>query len=440
MGLDAELRWPRSKPLGRAQALSGHCNAVRGVAIPSDARAVFSGSSDGSIRIWRISDVALAHAVVRAHGARGDGPAAEAEPQRVDCVEACADGRLLSGGTDRFARLWDPATAQQVLCLRGHASGVVSAAASRNGRLLATGGDAGDDSIRLWDARAGGEPVLTLVGHTGSVEALAASPDGTFLVSGGWDRSVRAWDVRAARAAPAISIEGAHAGGVSAVALSFGYGRIYSASEDQMIKEWDARTGAETARMAGHSEGVTCLRLSEDGTLLVSGSWDRTLRLWSARTRAVGRVLEGHGAAVTCAALAPDATLIASGSNDAAVRLWSCPGREAPAPASMAAPASSPTVENPAVRAKIRLSIAEMSARHGRSFPAPLHSKGPRSLGPSSAGNLLQPPGYGPRPDGDVSPLFAPSSPSGSPVPPRSPASPGAEEPAAAAAAVSATA
>lgn len=53
---------------------------------------------------------------------------------------------------DGIARLWDPATGKFIRSLQGR---VAAVAFSPNGKLLATGGAGGDDSIRLWNALTG---------------------------------------------------------------------------------------------------------------------------------------------------------------------------------------------------------------------------------------------------------------------------------------------
>ena len=50
-----------------------------------------------------------------------------------------------------------------------------------------------DNTVRVWDA-ASGEELLVLRGHEGPVHAAAFSPDGARIVSGSDDRTVRVWD------------------------------------------------------------------------------------------------------------------------------------------------------------------------------------------------------------------------------------------------------
>ncbi len=59
---------------------------------------------------------------------------------------------------------------------------ILSAAASPNGRLLATGG--WDKSVTLWNIETQ-KPFCTLEGHIGEISDLAFSQDGSLLVSGG---------------------------------------------------------------------------------------------------------------------------------------------------------------------------------------------------------------------------------------------------------------
>ena len=78
-------------------------------------------------------------------------------------------------------KVWDAATGQEVLTLKGHTGGVTSVAFSPDGKRLASA--SWDGTVKVWDA-ATGQEALTLKGHTGWVTSVAFSPDGKRLASG----------------------------------------------------------------------------------------------------------------------------------------------------------------------------------------------------------------------------------------------------------------
>ena len=78
-------------------------------------------------------------------------------------------------------------------------SGVNAAAFSPDGARIVSGSH--DNTVRVWDA-ASGEELLVLRGHEKRVSAAAFSPDGARIVSGSDDDTVRVWDV-ASGAGPA---------------------------------------------------------------------------------------------------------------------------------------------------------------------------------------------------------------------------------------------
>ena len=51
-----------------------------------------------------------------------------------------------------------------------------------------------DETLKVWDA-ASGDELLTLRGHDGRVECVAFSPDGNQVVSGSHDMTLKIWDV-----------------------------------------------------------------------------------------------------------------------------------------------------------------------------------------------------------------------------------------------------
>jgi WD40 repeat protein len=78
------------------------------------------------------------------------------------------DGRRLASAAglgDGTVKVWDAATGQEVLTLKGHTRVVLSVAFSPDGRRLASAD--GDGMVKVWDADMGQEPLI-LKGHSPS--------------------------------------------------------------------------------------------------------------------------------------------------------------------------------------------------------------------------------------------------------------------------------
>jgi WD40 repeat protein len=105
--------------------------------------------------------------------------------------------RIAASHQDKYVGLWDVASGELVLTLKGHAAPVSRLTFHPDGSRIATA--SADQTIKLWDA-ASGQEVLTLRGHAAPVASAAFSPDGRYLASSADVKpgEVKVWDTGSA--------------------------------------------------------------------------------------------------------------------------------------------------------------------------------------------------------------------------------------------------
>lgn len=109
----------------------------------------------------------------------------------VRCVVFGRDGRrVVSGGQDGSARLWDTQTGDEIRVFAGHAVWVLSTDISTDGRTLAA--TSGDATVRLWDVASGTERGRLL--FTSLPKKVAFSLEGQSLLCS-TDDDLSLWDV-----------------------------------------------------------------------------------------------------------------------------------------------------------------------------------------------------------------------------------------------------
>jgi WD40 repeat protein len=135
---------------------------------------------------------------------------------------------------------------------------------SRDGKLLATSGDA----VRLWDA-ASGEQVRHF---RTAAEAVVFHPDGQTLIVGG--ESVTVFDLQTG-----AEIRRWRVGRTRDMALSRD-GKILATAVGDGISLWDPSSGAKLAQLPGHASWVSALAFAPQGDLLASGGDDTTILVW----------------------------------------------------------------------------------------------------------------------------------------------------------------
>ena len=153
-------------------------------------------------------------------------------------VDFSPDGsKVASGGTDRFARIFETERGKELQSLEGHTGHVLGVSWQRNGRVLASVG--ADKAVKIWDLTngeqkksfsgfskevtsvhflgigtqlllSGGDNVVKIVKEDGGevrklpqtasyMHSSDVTPDGKLAVAGGFDGVLRVWDVNSGK-------------------------------------------------------------------------------------------------------------------------------------------------------------------------------------------------------------------------------------------------
>ena len=232
----------------------------------------------------------------------------------VHSVKFSPDGRTVLSSSE-VAMLWE-LSSKKVSILKGHIRAVSSAAFSPDGQRIVTGG--WDHTARIWEVPKHEEPVL-LTGHQKIVRSVAFSSDSERIVTASVDQTARVWEAPSGK--ELLLLRG-HAGAVYSAALSADDQRIVTGSGDRTAKVWEAVTGKELLSIEGHTKPVYSVDFSPDGKRIVTGSEDRTAKVWETATGKKLLTLPNDGA-VFSVAFSPDGSRIVTGSlEDGAVRIW----------------------------------------------------------------------------------------------------------------------
>ena len=249
----------------------------------------------------------------------------------INSLAFSRDGKILaSGGDSAQVNLWD-VDGQKRLGppLLGHQEGITSVALSPDGKLLASASS--DGAILLWDLAARRPRLPPLFGRTGQVTSLDFHPQGKILASAGYDGTIILWDV--ATGTPLARLSSAHKSSVRSIAFN-PEGSLLASGDDGetdtvgkrrgMVVLWDVAKRKPAGRpLAGHKDSIRTLAFSPDGKSLASGSYDTTVILWDVASHTMRRhPLAYHTGTVFGLAFSPDGKLLASGGYDRKIALW----------------------------------------------------------------------------------------------------------------------
>jgi WD40 repeat protein len=226
------------------------------------------------------------------------------------------DGKVIAtGGSDNNIILWDVASGTMLNTLKGHTNWVLSLAFSPNGHQLAS---VSKDMLgKIWDVRSGSE-IVTLKGHTGGLACVTYSPDGKSIATGGADATVKVWD---AVSGIALRTLGGHTKAVYSISFSSDGIHLASAGVDHQLKIWDWQTGNLVRTSNAHDGYIRSIAYSPDGKYLATAGDDKVIKLWDDQGVMV-KSIKAHSNWIQTLHFSPDGKFLASGGHDYVANIW----------------------------------------------------------------------------------------------------------------------
>ena len=182
--------------------------------------------------------------------------------------------QLATAGYDRIIQLWNPASGEKLRTLKGHNGAVYGIAFSPDGRVLGSAG--GDSSVKLWNT-SDGQRLDTFGQPTGEQFLTAFTPDSQFVIAGGADKQIRLWRwVSRDKAGinPLERVRFAHEDEITDLAIDPSGTRLATASADRTVKVWSLPALEPLQTIGSQADVVSALVFNADGRALHVGRMD----------------------------------------------------------------------------------------------------------------------------------------------------------------------
>jgi len=300
--------------------LAGHASRIQALAFSPDGKLLVSGDHSRDkpdvVKVWNVETRTLKYSIKEKLNA-------------VMAAAFSPDGQtFVTSGGDNNLRFWDRESGRLMLTVpSGHSNDVRSIAWSLDGSRIISSELMG--TAKTWSVRTGGRLWMTgyvtaaASGNGAALERVVAdhkagawfatfSRDGNLLATGGEDKTARVWNTRTWQAV--ISpIE--HEGTVSFAAISSDGRTLATSSSGGKVYLTSLTDGKRLHVLSGHKAFNRKLAFTPDGRRLVSGGRDKTVRIWDVATGKTLHTLDvGHN--VWAMSVAPDGKTIAVGTGD----------------------------------------------------------------------------------------------------------------------------
>ncbi|XP_076808740.1 pre-mRNA-processing factor 19-like [Clavelina lepadiformis] len=197
------------------------------------------------------------------------------------CLDLCSSdsNRIITGGADKTAVVFDKETEQVISTLKGHSKKITHVIYHPTEDIAFTCSP--DATVRIWSVQ-NGHCSTVIRTHKEAVTGISLHALGDYLLSCSDDQHWAFSDIRTGRTlcrvtddaiGSALTCAQFHPDG-----LIFGTGTV-----DSQIKIWDLKERTNVANFPGHSGPITDIAFSENGYYLATAAEDSTVKLWDLR-------------------------------------------------------------------------------------------------------------------------------------------------------------
>ncbi|XP_057962475.1 uncharacterized protein LOC131154029 [Malania oleifera] len=172
------------------------------------------------------------------------------------------------------------------IAAKGHKESVYALAMNDSGTLLVSGGT--EKVVRVWDPRSGLK-TMKLRGHTDNIRALLLDSTGRFCLSGSSDSMIRLWDLGQQRCVHSYAV---HTDSVWALASTPTFSHVYSGGRDLSLYLTDLAT-RESLLLCTKEHPILQLALHDDSVWVATT--DSSVHRWPAEGRNPQKVFQRGG-------------------------------------------------------------------------------------------------------------------------------------------------
>ncbi|XP_074292701.1 uncharacterized protein LOC141619590 [Silene latifolia] len=169
---------------------------------------------------------------------------------------------------------------------KGHKESVYALAMNDSGSILVSGGT--EKVVRVWDPRSGSK-TMKLRGHTDNVRALLLDSSGRYCISGSSDSMIRLWDLGQQRCVHSYAV---HTDSVWALASTATFSHVYSGGRDQSLYLTDL-SSRESILICAEEHPILQLALNDESIWVATT--DSSVHRWPAEGQSPQKVFQKGG-------------------------------------------------------------------------------------------------------------------------------------------------